>query len=627
MRRSSVLTALAAVLALGGAASAQTAVPFETVAQGAHGAFGAPARHVIRSPQELRDTGVDRLLPAGTAIDFTQDMLVAVLMGTCNTGGYGVTVSGITREPMMVILPVPGPPPSFRLVVEVLERRPAPGSIVTMALTSPFHVVKLRRSADRVDFEAAPPPFDALQVNVRNQVRARDVTVGRDRAVRLVTRSGGGATPRTFDGRATEAEVAALRDALAAARLDQIPTNLAPASAPLGAERFTIDVRGGPSPRTIEGVKGFEGQYAQRLGHVFDAAEAIAARVERDASRAFQSLSYSRTRNPGQRSAGLTLAPSGEATVLRSSPVAKYAPVTGTATAAELDAVDAALRAARLSTIPSNLPVPTYIMAGDTFRLEVASAQPANRNTIEGDPEVLGAFEARLGPVLAALEAIVERLAPSGPTTSEASGVVRTGGGEVYLDQSKSMSFRVTDAGIAATLRRFVGRRARVEGAVTRTGPFSSDVAATSIVSPVKSGDLPLLVRPNGEAVVGGAVVDLFGPAARATRVLAAGGGAQVDGWLFSDAAGASTELYVEALNGVVRQNSILTRRNGSFAGYVPAGTRVKITGLAQGDQRVAVKVNNRTGYLSTRRVDVGAPIPLTTPTPTTGLSGSVPGQ
>lgn len=148
--------ALAALLLAGGVASAQTAVPFQTLAQGTRGNNGPARNLVIRSELDLRRTGVARLVPAGTRVDFNHEMIVAVFMGDQPSGGYGLAITSVERRMLPRPTINPPPPAQYALTVAVQERRPAPGSIQPSIMTSPYHVVKLARSKDRVDFRAYP---------------------------------------------------------------------------------------------------------------------------------------------------------------------------------------------------------------------------------------------------------------------------------------------------------------------------------------------------------------------------------------------------------------------------------------------------------------------------------------
>ncbi|MCO5166182.1 MAG: protease complex subunit PrcB family protein [Planctomycetes bacterium] len=500
--------ALFGLLLLGaGAASAQE-VPFQTLAHGVMGPFGAPANHVIRSQQQLQASGVDRLLPPGTQIDWSREMVLAALMGTKSSGGYSIELRSVRREQMMTILPVPGPPPSFYLEARVEHRGPPPGSMVTMALTAPFHVVKLARTSERVDFVQVAP-------------------------------------------------------------------------------------------------------------------------------RAFTQVTFSITREPGSRGGHVTLASDGEATVIRSLPHARFAPVQGQATPDELDAVEQAVRLARARSLPAQLPVPHYIMAGDSFSLEVASDQPALAGSTAGDPGHLMNLEARLRPAITALEALVERIAPLPPPASEAEGVVRLRGGDVLLVEQPGKSYRITTREHAAVLRHFVGRTARVTGVIaphaavvpSPSNPLVIDVEVREIISPQRRLREAVQVQPAGGGVrvfVRGRPVRTFGPAAPA--LLRAGGRtADVDGWLLTDAQGWPSELMVDAVRARARAASLLSR-NGYWVGAVRRGEEVTI--LAADASHALVRAGSRTGFIRLDRLTIGeVPVPLHAPAATPGLVGAVPGQ
>lgn len=145
---------LAALLLAGGVASAQN-VPFDSLNEGTRG-FNGPARNlVIRTELELRRSGVDRLIPAGTRVDFRSEMVVAVFMGSQRSSGYAIEVSAIERKMLPRPAIFPPPPAQYVLNIDVVERRPPPGSIQASVMTSPYHVVKLARSKDRVAFRVS----------------------------------------------------------------------------------------------------------------------------------------------------------------------------------------------------------------------------------------------------------------------------------------------------------------------------------------------------------------------------------------------------------------------------------------------------------------------------------------
>lgn len=617
MKRSLALLGL--LLASAGVAAAQD-VPFETVARGAHGAFGAPANHVIRSQAELQSTGVDRLLPPGTSIDFSQDTLIAVLMGTKNTGGYSVEVTKIERKQMMTILPVPGPPPTYYLEVQADHRSPPPGSIVTMALTSPFHVVKVRRTTERVDFVAAAPAFASVERNVRNPVGISRISIAADGSVHTVR----GQQPyhaTIVDGTATVQELRALGDALRAADFENIPPDITPASVPVGGSLFTIEVDGA-TPHSVEGAVGHEGAYRSRLKLVNDAIDAIFQRVVTPPA-PFSVLTFDSTKGLTSHGASLFLMQDGSATVQRTRPNALIAPVHGQATAAELDLVRDAVRGARLASIPTQLPTPIHIVAGDTFRVEVASDDAALAGSTQGEPQYLQQYDARLRPLIEACTAIIDRLAPEAPQVEEAKGIVRVSGNTVSLFESAQRIYRLSGPARAIAAK-FPGKTVKVEGRTRSVSGPITRFEATAVLYPSPVTDGSVQVQPGSTLrffLQGQRLRRVTGPAAEVLRAFP-GRSHVVDGYLFEVNA-TPDELYVEAVAGKAKAFSPLLR-NGQWAGYVTKGQAVEV--LAINGQDALVRAGSRSGWTRLSRLEVGeVPVPLHGPTP--GLTGSVPGQ
>ena len=115
-------------------AIAQSATPpVATVAQGAYSGISDASEVVVRSQVEW-----DALWKAHAglkpvpAVDFSREFIAAVFLGTRPSGGFGVEILGTRRE-------------AAAAVIEYRERAPAASDIVTQALTSPFHIVKVRR--------------------------------------------------------------------------------------------------------------------------------------------------------------------------------------------------------------------------------------------------------------------------------------------------------------------------------------------------------------------------------------------------------------------------------------------------------------------------------------------------
>ena len=124
-------------------AFAQGPAAVVTIGRGSLSGVADRREVVVRSPAEWNTlwqshAGADAKPPA---VDFGQDMVVAVFLGTKPTGGFAVEIVRTHLEADV-------------LVVEYTERRPGPDASVTQALTAPFHIVRMKRHAGAVRFSA-----------------------------------------------------------------------------------------------------------------------------------------------------------------------------------------------------------------------------------------------------------------------------------------------------------------------------------------------------------------------------------------------------------------------------------------------------------------------------------------
>jgi hypothetical protein len=121
-------------------ALAQGVVPFVSVAKGAMSNIEEPRQAVVRTSAEWQalwkqHDGV------GTApdVDFTQYTVAAVFLGSQPTTGFAAEITAVKTE-------------GTRTVVEYLEREPPRDAFVAQVLTSPFHIVRIARTAGSVEF-------------------------------------------------------------------------------------------------------------------------------------------------------------------------------------------------------------------------------------------------------------------------------------------------------------------------------------------------------------------------------------------------------------------------------------------------------------------------------------------
>lgn len=103
-----------------------------------------PRRLVIRDQKSWAETwaamrGNVEPKPAVPAVDFEKHVVVAVFMGRKSSGGYAVKIVSIKKG-------------KDKVRVTVKESNPPEGAMVTMALTSPYHVVVVPKSDKDVEF-------------------------------------------------------------------------------------------------------------------------------------------------------------------------------------------------------------------------------------------------------------------------------------------------------------------------------------------------------------------------------------------------------------------------------------------------------------------------------------------
>ena len=119
---------------------AQVSGAMAIVAQGPASAVDSPREVVVRTLPEWEALWKSHAGPQpAPVVDFSTNLVAAVFLGTRPTAGFSVDILATRRE-------------NDALVVEYVERAPAPDAIVAQILTSPFHVVKLPRFDGPVRF-------------------------------------------------------------------------------------------------------------------------------------------------------------------------------------------------------------------------------------------------------------------------------------------------------------------------------------------------------------------------------------------------------------------------------------------------------------------------------------------
>ena len=77
------------------------------------------------------------------AVDFAKDMVVGIFLGTKPSAGHEVEIVGVRTE-------------GKDLIVEYVQKQPAPGTMAAQILTEPYHLVAVPKHTGTVRFMHVP---------------------------------------------------------------------------------------------------------------------------------------------------------------------------------------------------------------------------------------------------------------------------------------------------------------------------------------------------------------------------------------------------------------------------------------------------------------------------------------
>jgi hypothetical protein len=116
-----------------------------TIAQGTMSNIEEPRHVVVRTAAEWQALWKehDPQSPA-PAVDFTQSLVVGIFLGSRSTAGFAVDITGVREE-------------GGKTIVEYAERRPGRDTFSAQVITTPFHIVRIKRTAGEVEFKRLGP--------------------------------------------------------------------------------------------------------------------------------------------------------------------------------------------------------------------------------------------------------------------------------------------------------------------------------------------------------------------------------------------------------------------------------------------------------------------------------------
>lgn len=432
--------------------------------------------------------------------------------------------------------------------------------------------------------------------------------------------------PRTIKGKATKAELETLEKAVLNAKMGvNMPSKLPTPIHILPGNTFTLSVETPVSDThgATAGELGFYSTYEARLKPLMDAMDAIQTRIElQRPAKSYLEITKN-TRTPARISAGQPLRIS----------------VQGIAsTHMVIDKIETKVN--YIETFPETLEItvdavgrPTPGAAGSAsierpFRkTAVVTGLKAGNWTIVFNTRFLNG-SARF----------TRKLIVGNDLGDEAKGIVDVRGSwgsrEVWLNESKSMSYKVEPWSFARTLIKFKGHQVKVSGKVKKTGMFSAEVKAEKLISPIRQDVKGMVNLVNGEPrlrVRGGGIfipkptpglpkpimppywpvqnMHTFGKAA---QVLTKADGLRVtvDAFVFKRGAiGGIDEAFIVGVRSIAKENSRLTRWGVRVNG-VRKGEKILVIGLNKAGTHVLVEpTTGRTGYMPIDRAELGEKI------------------
>lgn len=458
--------ALAASLAAPSGALAQTTPVSEnltitTIAKSANGGKQTAEQRVIQNAADYA-AFFGGAPPSQPAVDFSREDVLAVSMGVQRTGGYGIEITKATLQTFGFT--------GGMAFVEIAERRPGPNDIVTMALTAPVHVAKVKKGAYRYVFNTVAPQasFTSLDLSVASNPLgwSHQLILEASGKARFLQAS---RTARyaPIDGQATTAELQAVKDAFRNARVESLPAGIPdPRTFVMMPPQLELVSKTGANTYTLHATEDYFGAYESRVKPLVDALNAISTRLKSGST--FDKILLNYSGGLVMWSDALTVASDGTATVnrtgFRGTPSRLY---TGRATAAELQALKDAVKAADVQSLPAYIDDPIMIMDIPSLRI-VTTLSGRDYTTDVHEAGFYGAYNARLKPVVAAVRAICDRIVQAG-SGQTVTGVVRVRGTAVYVG-----AYYVSPGTLTTLIARLPGRTVTVTGDVTAAGSNQS---------------------------------------------------------------------------------------------------------------------------------------------------------
>ncbi len=255
------------------AQSASRDLAITTLAKGAH---GGPAQAVTRAIDNAADYRA-LLGAAPTGVDFSREVVLVAAMGVKRTGGYAIEIKRVEYMTIGIM--------ASTAFVDVAESSPAPGTIVTMALTEPYHVVKCAKGPIHWIFRSNAPAaaqFESLKLTTAGGFAAfsDSIALAPD-GTASVERSFHTVGPRNvaLKGKATAGELKDVNDAFAKADVATLPDRIPDPRPIADIPSITVQSKVAGKAYHTTANSGYYASYEGRLKPLITALRAISDRL------------------------------------------------------------------------------------------------------------------------------------------------------------------------------------------------------------------------------------------------------------------------------------------------------------------------------------------------------------
>lgn len=465
--RSFTTTTLAALAILAPLAQAQPVPPISqdlpiiTMHVSGHSGFNTARTAVIDDMASLRaffaNSNVD--LGPQPRVDFSTEQVLVAAMGTQPTGGYGIEITKVTL--------MTGGFTGGHAFVEVTETVPAPGQIVTMALTSPIHVVRVPRGAIAYHFNTVRPTagFETVELSLDDpfQGTSERLVLQASGQCQLL-RSSPTARYAPIDSQATRDELRAVIDAFANADVATLPATIPDPRlfiVPPKTETITSTLPGGAVHSTAAN-EGFYGPWEARFVPLMRALRAISTRI---LTPSFDTITLDWFAGFSLYDESVSIGSDGSVVVSRTGRLTAY--FSGMADPSLVQQLKDAVAAADLPSLPANIDDP--VMVADIPQLRIVSSlNGVTSSTVVAEAGFYDIYDARLRPVADLVQQIGQQIVDTGRGTL--TDVVRIDQGRLFVGMHRVYFWQEPLAPLIAAQ---VGRTVTISGLATTsaTGP------------------------------------------------------------------------------------------------------------------------------------------------------------